>query len=233
MTNEQKAIASTVTSCSVRQYATINGILIGLVLETDANDTVAIPAVVDISIKNTQNAVVYSHVSEIASNAFITNGSGEYEYRIKIKHTDFSTTNYALNSIQISIINPEYFGFNPSIYIPPAIIIIDETLPRTITNYNTYGITLRKVNITGIEYGWNYSIPVLYFSGEKIYDVSSSYRCIIAYKLYDMNGNLVISDFYKTPLLATGERFNRDYMSLSLNSSGFYRLELQNVTITS
>ena len=233
MTNEQKISASTITNYKVRQYGTINGIEIGLILKNNTGDTMISPAIVDISITNSRNIVVYSCVKEVLSSDFITNGYGEYEYEISIKHTDLSNINYSLKSIQVSIVNPGYFGFNPSISVPPAIIITNENLPRIITEMDWNDKISTQVKITKIAYGWSGTTPRLLFSGEKIYDAKGenySQNCAVGYKLFDMDDNLVDSGTYYTKSLAMGETFKNDVESLhGLEYGGFYRLEILNV----
>ena len=235
LTNEQKTIATNIVKCASRNYDNSEGYNIGLILKTDNGESVAIPAVIDITIKNTAGTIIYSCLKKIESSDYAVNQYGELEYLLKIKHTDFSTLDSAIQSIQRYIIIPGYCGF--SFFIPQQPIIICSTNLPTIITYKSgfSGDILTKVKINDIKFGVKAGVPntpQLILSGEKLYDAKGdlySRDCLIGYKVYDMENNVIDSGTFYTDALAVGDSFSNEKTSLYVPNKGFYRLELLNV----
>lgn len=120
---------------------------------------------------------------------------------------------------------------------PASKVILRDSLPFTINEYDRKGVLESSCRITDFSYTaeerYNGEITIkLYFSGTKTYDEDGdkqSSSCKIGWKLYDEEGNVADSGVCYTTALSTGESFKDERVYCSNMSPGTYYLKFIDV----
>ena len=201
--------------------------------ELDASALFAVPALIDITITNSNGLTVYSKTREVKSSDYQIE-DGVLCANVKINVEELKEKDGKLSKLYYTVYIPSYIAFPETELSVPAIIIMPD-LPDIIYEYDYSGKLKTGVKITDISYtigtnGYFY----LYFTGEKTYDQKGdlySRGCSIGFKVYDEEDYLIVSDKYTTQGLMVGEKFrdDDDYVTTKLEPGGIYRLELLNV----
>ena len=200
----------------------------------DASTLLAVPALIDITITNSNGATRYAKTKEVKAVDYQME-DGYLVASVKVNVNELTVKNEKLAKLYFSVYIPGYRNFPENELTVPAIIIMPN-LPDTIYEYDYNDRLLTGVKITDISYTVNTgSYSSLYFTGEKTYDKEGdlySRGCSIGYKLYDSEDYLIDSGVYTTNALKVGEKFKngREYAFYQLLEAGkIYRLEILNV----
>lgn len=116
---------------------------------------------------------------------------------------------------------------------------VDNSLPKTISYYK-YDYDLRKTvkqsscSVTDISFEVSGDDLYIYFTGKKTYDYRGSGQsdsCVIGWKLYDSNNNVIASSSTSTLGIAVGEGFvkAKGYAWDCITPGGSYRLVIMDV----
>ena len=110
------------------------------------------------------------------------------------------------------------------------------TLPYTLKEYDYDDNVEYTFQVTDISYKFTvedsgYVSLDLWFSGNKNYDIDGAGQsdvCMISYKIYDSDNNVVESDTVYSPAVAMGEKFSnqRAYVYWGDQKPGAFRLEI-------
>ena len=200
----------------------------------DTSTYLAVPALIDLTITNSNGLTVYSKTKEVKTADYQIE-DGALIAIVKINVDELNEKGGKLSKLYFSVYNPGYFSYKEKELSVPVIIIMPN-LPDTIYEYDYNDKLLTGVKVTEISYTVNEgSYSYLYFTGEKTYDKEGdlySRGCSIGYKLYDVEDYLIDSGVYTTNALKVGEKFKngREYAFYKLLEAGrIYRLEILNV----
>jgi len=198
----------------------------------DSSTFIAVPVIIDISITNKNNQVVYSNVKAVKTEDY-EYIDGELWCSVHVNYNELTDITTKIDKISYAIVIPGYFGFGIYEKSAPAIIILP-TLPESITCYSFSYDTVVKV--TDISYTNNSNQnPYLYFTGEKIHDeggLAMGSTCAIGYKLYDMEGYLIKNGVCYIDDIYVGSKFKNQRCTLPygiLEAGVIYRLEIVSV----
>ena len=202
--------------------------------KVDTSTFLAVPALIDITITNSNGATIYAKTKEVKAVDYQLE-DGYLVASVKVNVNELTVKNEKLAKLYFTVYIPGYTSFPEKELSVPAIIIMPN-LPYTIYEYDSNDRLLTGVKITDISYTVNTgSYSYLYFTGEKTYDKEGdlySRGCSIGYKLYDGEDYLIDSGLYTTNALKVGEKFKngREYAFYQLLEAGrIYRLEILNV----
>lgn len=199
------------------------------------------PAVVEIRIVNDNDEEVYSKTKIVRSYDFGIWTSAYYGERllasVDIKDEEIKEGTSDEGKIYFKV-NTGYFSFGETTLdidnLPVKGVTVN--MPKLPKTYNEYGYDGKEtsVKITEITYKVSGDDLYLYFTGEKMYDEEGkkySRSCYVGYKLKDSEGYVVSSGSFRTPSLATGEKFKNESEVLynCIEPGETYTLELSDV----
>ncbi len=237
MTQAEKELASTVNIVYIVQFNTnVDHFEIIATFCNKEEEIVVVPAIFDIVIKNVNGEIVYSQLKEIKSSDYISYEESKC-IKIDIYFNELLDLSVNLDKLYITTYNPGYFVRGEVELMVPAILLLPE-LP-SLKSYSSGSGSSRytvATNITGINYSFKYyGYSSLYFSGEKTYDSKGdnySSGAYIGYKIYDVDGFLLVSGDHRTPDISIGDKFKDSEELYGYNKfkmGGIYTLELLDV----